>query len=175
MQKTCMRIFACCLFLLPGNALAFENVTPTEAYDMAASKTAYILDVRTPQEWLWVGHPGENAQGDGADLNGSIVNVPLAVYKKKKYRKTEALVENRRFIKEVKKLLAEDSAIITMCRSGGRSVLAALALADAGFTNVYNMQTGFEDSSDSNGYRSVNGWKIDGLPYNYSADGMYPK
>ena len=55
----------------------------------------------------------------------------------------------------------------------GRSVLSAQALEEAGFTNVYTIQTGFEGGSDSNGYCTVNGWKIDGLPYNYSNAGMY--
>jgi len=166
-------MFACILLLLTGNAFAFESVTPSEAYDMVVSGEACILDVRTPQEWLWVGHPGENEQGDGADLEGAVKNVPVYVYHKKKYSKAGALVENRRFVKEVKKILETDRTIITMCRSGSRSFLAALALEENGFTNIYNMQTGFEGSSDSNGYRSVNGWKINGLPYNYSDAGMY--
>jgi len=85
------------------------------------------------------------------------------------------LAENRRFAKDVQKLLAYDDTIITLCRSGGRSIFAAIALEEASFTNVYNIKTGFEGSSDDNGYRSVNGWKNDGLPYNYSDTGMYTR
>ena len=174
-MKTLIGAFIAASCLLAANAFAYENVTPSEAYDMVVGDGAYILDVRTQEEWMWVGHPGINKQGDGANLEDHVLNISIAIYKKKKYRKTGLLVENRRFAKDAQKLLAHDDIIITMCRSGGRSILAALALEEAGFTNVYNMQTGFEGSSDSNGYRAVNGWKIDGLPYNHSAEGMYPK
>ena len=47
------------------------------------------------------------------------------------------------------------------------------ALEAAGYTSVMNMLTGFEGGKDSDGYRTVNGWKVDGLPYNYSRDGGY--
>lgn len=35
------------------------------------------------------------------------------------------------------------------------------------------MLTGFEGSKDSRGYRTKNGWAIDGLPYAYSGAGAY--
>ena len=133
---------------------------------------AFILDVRTPQEWNWVGHPGKNNKNEGEDLDGNVLNVAIFVYHEG-YSKGDILILNTQFVKDVKRLLNKDATIITMCRSGGRSKMAALALEAAGFTNVYNMLTGFEGDKDEYGYRTLNGWKVDGLPYNYSGDGDY--
>ena len=44
---------------------------------------------------------------------------------------------------------------------------------EAGFANVLNMATGFEGGKDALGYRTVNGWKVDGLPYNFNTEGAY--
>ena len=155
-----------------GNAFAYGDVYPSDAADMVTNGGAFILDVRTPQEWNWVGHPGENNLGEGAELEGYVLNVAYMVYHEG-YRKSDVLIVNTQFVKDVKRLLNKDVAIITMCRSGKRSVMAAEALEDAGFTDVYSMLTGFEGKKDDRKYRTINGWKVDGLPYNYSGIGDY--
>jgi rhodanese-related sulfurtransferase len=160
------------LLAFAGNAFAYNDVDPSTAYDMVAQQGAYILDVRTPQEWNWVGHPGANKLGDGAALEGYVLNVSYMVYHEG-YSNGGTMIVNTQFVKDVSRLLGKNVAIITMCRSGSRSVKAALALEAAGFTNVYNMQTGFEGGKDASGYRAVNGWKVDGLPYNFSGVGNY--
>jgi rhodanese-related sulfurtransferase len=58
-----------------------------------------------------------------------------------------------------------------MCRSGQRSVEALKDLENAGYKNLYNMKYGFEGSTDINGYRTLNGWKVEGLPYTFSGAG----
>ena len=35
------------------------------------------------------------------------------------------------------------------------------------------MLTGFEGEKDDAGYRTISGWKVDGLPYNFSGIGNY--
>jgi rhodanese-related sulfurtransferase len=105
-------------------------------------------------------------------LDGHILNIAYEVYHEG-YSKSDVLIVNTQFVKDVERLLNKDAAIITMCRSGVRSVRAALALEAAGFTNVYNMLTGFEGGTDNSGYRTKNSWKVDGLPYNYSGVGDY--
>lgn len=155
-----------------GTVFAYDDVTPSGAADMVENDGAFILDVRTPQEWNWVGHPGINKIGEGPYLDGRVLNVAYEVYHEG-YSNGDVLIVNTQFVKDVKNLLDKETAVITMCRSGVRSVRAALALEEAGFKNVYNMLTGFEGSTDANGYRTVNGWKIDGLPYNYSGVGDY--
>lgn len=172
MKKQVIAILLLALMAFAGNAFAFTDVTPSEADDMVANDGAFILDVRTPQEWNWVGHPGQNKLGDGAYLEGHVLNVAYEVYHEG-YSKGDVLIVNTQFVKDVKRLLSKDTAIISMCRSGGRSVSAANALEAAGFTNVYNMLDGFEGKTDSSGYRTMGGWKVEGLPYNYSGIGDY--
>ena len=156
-----------------GNALAYEgDIYPEDAASAVEEDGAYILDVRTPQEWNWVGHPGENKSGSGDYLEGRVLNVAYEVYHEG-YSKGDVLIVNTQFVKDVERILGKDAYIITMCRSGGRSVKAAEALEAAGFTNVWNMLNGFEGQKDGDGYRTLNGWKVDGLPYNYSGVGDY--
>lgn len=172
MKKQIVLIVMLALMAFAGNAFAYSDVTPSETDGMVENEGAFILDVRTPQEWNWVGHPGKNKLGDGNYLDGYVLNVAYKVYHEG-YSKGDVMIVNTQFVKDVETSLSKDSVIITMCRSGKRSIAAALALEAAGFTNVYNMLTGFEGGSDNNGYRTKNGWKVDGLPYNYSGVGDY--
>ena len=167
-----------------ANAFAYDDVTPfeaasmveatsmIEATSMVENEAIFILDVRTPQEWNWVGHPGPNKLDEGDYLTGHVLNVAYKVYHEG-YSKGDILIVNTEFVKDVERLLSKDAVIITMCRSGKRSAEAARALEAAGFTSVYNMLTGFEGEKDDSGYRTINGWKVDGLPYNYSGVGDY--
>jgi rhodanese-related sulfurtransferase len=167
-MKKLILIFAALCLAIP--ALAYDDVTPTEAYVLATSApNIYILDVRTSSEWIWVGHPGVNKLNSGVELEEKVVNVSVMI------SLMNELVDNPFFIKSVEQRFPdkENVTLITMCRSGGRSVTAAKALEAAGFQNVMNMLTGFEGSKDINGYRTLNGWKVDGLPYNYSSEGAY--
>ncbi len=172
MRRPFFAIVMLALLVSAANTFAYEEVTPSESAEMVLNEGAFILDVRTPSEWNWVGHPGENKLGEGAVLNGYVYNVAYKVYHKG-FKKGDTLIINKKFVKDVKKLFDEDAAIIVMCRSGKRSASAAAALDAAGFSNVYDMLTGFEGGKDDAGYRTVNGWKINGLPYNYSTTGAY--
>ncbi len=171
MKRQIIALVMSALMAFAWNAFAYDDVTPSETAEMVADG-AFILDVRTPQEWNWVGHPGKNKLGEGVYLEGHVLNVAYEVYHEG-YSNGDVLIVNSQFVKDVERLLNKDVFIITMCRSGVRSVRAALALEAAGFTNVYNMLTGFEGGTDSSGYRTKNGWKVDGLPYNYSGVGDY--
>lgn len=155
-------------FLGAAAAQAYTDITPAEARAWAASDTnVYILDVRTEAEWRWVGHPGKNKLGDGDDLVGKVVNIAYMIDTK------GGFAVNPSFVSDVAEVFASnpDVVLITMCRSGQRSIAAALALEAVGFANAYNMVTGFEGGSDSLGYRTKNGWKVDGLPYTTSGAG----
>jgi rhodanese-related sulfurtransferase len=55
--------------------------------------------------------------------------------------------------------------LVFLCRSGQRSIAAAIAASQAGFT-AYNVLEGFEGEPDRYGERTVNGWKNRGLPTN---------
>uniref|UniRef100_UPI0040565F1B rhodanese-like domain-containing protein n=1 Tax=Candidatus Electronema sp. TaxID=2698783 RepID=UPI0040565F1B len=139
-------------------ASAYDNLTPLVSHDAVVHDGAYILDVRTAAEFIWVGHP----------------NVPNVVNVSWKIEKKGAFITNPSFVTDVNDTFgnAKDTHLILMCRSGVRSLAAAAALEAAGYTNVSNMLDGFEgEGKDQYGYRTVNGWKNSGLPGHTSAVG----
>jgi rhodanese-related sulfurtransferase len=143
-------------------------VTAKEAYDMYQKNPDKIkvLDCRTPQEYAFVGHAA------------MAVNVPVKfmTYKWDAKKKSYAMKENGKFVKEVKKIFKPTDTILDMCRSGDRSAVAANQLAKAGYKHVYSVTDGFEgdmikDANDpNNGKRMKNGWKISGAPWTYTLD-----
>lgn len=143
-------------------------LTAREAYQKwkAAPDKAIILDVRTPEEYLFVGH---------AEMAW---NVPLAAqsYRWDAEKELFPMRPLPDFIDRVRKVADRDDTLLVMCRSGGRSAMAVNLLAKAGFKNVYNITDGFEGDSvkdmDSvfQGQRLVNGWKNSALPWTYKVD-----
>ncbi len=143
-------------------------VTATEAYEMwkAAPDKIKIVDVRTPEEFIFVGHPN------------MAWKVPIATQSDqwdadKQQFPMQILPD---FVARVQKVAGPDDTLLVMCRSGGRSAMAVNLLAKAGFSNVYTITDGMEGDSvkdpDSvfNGKRLVNGWKNSGLPWTYRVD-----
>jgi rhodanese-related sulfurtransferase len=56
--------------------------------------------------------------------------------------------------------------VLFLCRSAARSKLAAVAAAQAGFPNAYDLLEGFEGDKDGSGHRkTVTGWCFRGLPW----------
>jgi len=56
--------------------------------------------------------------------------------------------------------------ILVMCRSGGRSAIAANLLAKAGFTKVYNIIDGMEGDGNGDSDSVVQGgWKNSSCPW----------
>ena len=123
----------------------------------------HILDCRTPQEYVFVGHAP------------MAVNIPSMFMtltfdaKKKSYK----MAVNKDFVALVKKRFKMDDTIFIMCRSGGRSARSVNLLAKAGFKKAHNIIDGFEGDkvkdkgSYYNGKRLVNGWKNSGAPWTY--------
>jgi rhodanese-related sulfurtransferase len=140
-------------------------VTAKEAYEKwkAEPDKVKILDVRTPEEFLFVGHPT------------MAWKIPVAVQiyewdpEKKKYPMKPLLD----FVSRVSEVAKPDDTLMVMCRSGGRSAIAVNFLAKAGFKNVHNIIDGMEgDPVDDpgcvfHGMRLRNGWKISGCPWTY--------
>lgn len=139
-----------------------------EAYLMwrAKPKEVVILDVRTPEEYSYVGH---------AEM---AVNVPVmlgtGVFEPEK--KAYALAANPDFAAQVSKRLDKKATILVMCRSGQRAAAAVNLLAKDGFTNVYNIVDSFEGdmvTDPESVYlhkRMKNGWKNYNLPWTYALD-----
>ncbi len=170
MKKVAGILFVLLILLgLQSAALAYDNIMPLDAYNMAVSDpNVYILDVRTAEEWIWVGHPGMNKLGEGIGLQGKVFNVAYDKYH------ADVLTVNPTFIKDVNEIFGSnpDVVLITMCRSGVRSQSAAALLEAAGYRAI-NMLTGFQGGTDSRGYRTKNGWVINQLPYTFSGAGAY--
>lgn len=143
-------------------------LTAKEAFAVWQSDPEHVrvLDVRTPEEYMFVGH-GEMA-----------VNIPLSLqtYDWDAEKEHFAMKPNPDFLAQVQAWAQPGDKILVMCRSGGRSAKAVDKLAEAGFTNVYSIVDGMEgdavkdpDSADK-GKRTVNGWKNAGNPWTYKVD-----
>lgn len=148
-------------------------VTAKEAYQQwkAAPQDVKILDVRTPGEYIFVGHPAMAR------------NVPLLLlqYEWNAQANAPAMKPNPEFVAQVKQRFKKTDTILVICRSGGRSAKAVNTLAKAGFKNVYNVTDGFEGDTVKDrgslfrGKRMKNGWKNSGCSWTYDlrAELMY--
>lgn len=125
-----------------------------------------VLDVRTPEEYIFVGHAPMAR------------NIPIRVLNQELTAKNRKPVmePNPDFVSQVKRDYKVSDTILVMCRSGGRSAMAVNLLAEAGFIKVYNITDGFEGDavkdpeSYYNGKRVKNGWKNSGAPWTYNLD-----
>jgi rhodanese-related sulfurtransferase len=143
-------------------------VTAREAYEKwkAAPEKVMILDVRTHEEFIFVGHAN------------MAWNIPVAAqtYRWDADKKEFPMEPLPDFVARVRKVAKPDDTLMVMCRSGGRSALAVNALGRAGFKTVYNITDGMEGDvvkdpdSVFHGQRLVNGWKNSGLPWTYHID-----
>jgi rhodanese-related sulfurtransferase len=143
-------------------------LTASEGYGkwLAAPDRIKVFDVRTLEEYLFVGHAP------------MAWNIPLMVQTHEWDAEKGHFVmqPNPDFLAQAKAAAAPDDTILVMCRSGGRSAKAVNLLAEAGYTNVYSITDGMEgDAIDDpqsvfNGQRLRNGWKNSGLPWTYEPD-----
>lgn len=143
-------------------------VTAKEAYEKwkAEPEKVKILDVRTPEEYLFVGHPA------------MAWNIPfmLQTYQWDESKRKLPMKPSPDFLSQVKEVAKPTDTLLVMCRSGGRSAKAANQLAEAGFQNVYSIVDGMEGDvvddpgSVFQGQRMKNGWKNAGLPWTCALD-----
>jgi rhodanese-related sulfurtransferase len=124
---------------------------------LQADPKAVLIDVRTKAEWSFVGVP------DLSPLGRRVVMVEWQSF-------PESRVDGQ-FADRLTAMLAaagtsKDDALYFICRSGGRSRMAAEAMSDAGFQRCLNVAEGFEGPLDNTRHRgSVAGWKAAGLPW----------
>ena len=143
-------------------------VTAKEAYDMwqADPEGVKILDVRTPEEWVFTGHPPM----------ATLVPCAFLAYVWDEKKQGFPWSMNPDFVALVKERFSEDDTLLVTCRSGGRGAMAVNMLAAAGFTKAYNILDGLEGDKvhdpDSvfDGMRRKNGWQMSGLPWTYDLD-----
>lgn len=122
------------------------GVAPQAAWQLVLDGKAQLVDVRSAEERKFVGH------------------VPNSLHVA--WATGTALTRNPRFVRELEAKVAKHSVVLLLCRSGKRSVLAAQAATNAGFTQVFNVLEGFEGEIDAQQHRGVSdGWRHHGLPW----------
>jgi rhodanese-related sulfurtransferase len=135
-----------------------ESLSVEETWARLESDAGSVLiDVRTGAEWAFVGLP---------DLS-SLGKRPVLV----EWQDFPAGQQNTAFVDRLGEALAaigahKDDELFFVCRSGGRSLSAARAMAAAGFSRCRNVADGFEGPLDPNRHRgTLGGWKAKGLPW----------
>jgi rhodanese-related sulfurtransferase len=138
-------------------------LTAREAYEkwQAEPDKVKIIDVRTPEEYLFVGHPA------------IAWKIPVATqsYQWDAEKKQFPMTPLPDFVSRVSEMAKPDDTLMVMCRSGGRSAIAANLLAQAGFKNVYNIIDGMEGDANADSDQVAqaqplrDGWKNSGCPW----------
>jgi rhodanese-related sulfurtransferase len=141
-----------------GGEVHIDSLSVEETWaSLQRDRDSVLIDVRTSAEWTYVGLP---------DLS-SVGKRPVLV-------EWQTFPGNRRdpaFVDRLSTALAaigarKDSELLFICRSGGRSLEAARAMAAAGYSRCRNVADGFEGPLDPNRHRgSLGGWRAKGLPW----------
>lgn len=124
---------------------------------LTTESNSLLVDVRTRAEWAFVGVP---------DLSGLQKTVIF-----EDWQQYPSMAVNPDFntkLQEAVTALGGDSgtALYFLCRSGVRSIAAATAASEAGFSRCYNVTGGFEGPPDAEGHRgTIDGWKAKALPW----------
>jgi rhodanese-related sulfurtransferase len=116
---------------------AGELIAADQAMRLAMSGEIVVVDVRSPQEWQQTGVPAGARLVTIHQPDGLIGFIDAM---------GDALGEDR------------DRPIALICARGNRSSVASSALAEAGYTQVYNIREGMFGSPDGPG------WLARGLP-----------
>lgn len=125
--------------------LPIVRITPEEAHERVTRDGARYVDVRTEEEFD-EGHPA------GA------FNVPWEI------ESEDGPVNNADFLSVMNAAFAKDAPLVIGCRTGRRSLEAAEALTDDGFTNVVDQRAGWEGTKDPFGRFLEKGWSRLDLP-----------
>lgn len=133
------------------------DITSTQAWEiLRLDPKAALIDVRTIPEWTFVGLP------DLSTLEKSPVKVSWRIY--------PTMQVNPDFVAQVEREVPDKkSPLLFLCRSGGRSLDAAVAMTEAGYLKCYNIMDGFEGVCDAVSHRGeISGWKSSYLPWEQS-------
>lgn len=130
------------------------DVTPQEAWDMLEKdQDAVLVDVRTNAEWSYVGVTNLSA------LDKETHYIAWKIF--------PSMDVNPDFVTDVRAIAPNKNApVLSICRSGVRSIASSRALTEAGYSKAYNVLEGFEGDPDKAEHRgATGGWKVRGLPW----------
>jgi len=141
-----------------GSAVQIENVPVLEVWArLTGDPQSVMIDCRTRAEWAFVGLP------DLSGIGKQLLTVEWQTFPDNRI--------NPQFVAELSSYLdavgvKKDAEIFFICRSGGRSRMAAQAMAEAGYERCRNVTEGFEGPLDPLRHRGrASGWKVAGLPW----------
>jgi rhodanese-related sulfurtransferase len=181
------------VFMLVGAATvsAWEYIHAEDAYVLLQQEDVYLVDVRTPSEWHWIGHPGPqtiNGTVEGAFLEGKVIHIPYWQWGyDEKTQSWTFFKDTSHFDEQVVRAFDPGDTLIIMCKTDGRGGMAAdqlepnppepsflvlKRLAELGYYSLYNLGGGFMGSKVHNDIPYV-GWQPSGLPYNTSDEGIW--
>ena len=125
----------------------FGASTPIETqFIQLNASSAFIVDVRTRAEWIYVGSVPGSVQIEWQSFPTGEVNSS--------------------FLDQLQQNVPDDAYVLFLCRSGARSHAAASLASNAGFSKAINVIDGFEGDKDTSGHRGkTSGWKFSGLPW----------
>ena len=128
------------------------TITSNEAWSLLKDNPeTVLLDVRSMVEWAYVGIP------DLASINKDVVTIEWSKMTGQ---------PNAAFSKQLEQAIPKDKKLLVICRAGVRSHAACQAAEQLGYTDVYNIEDGFDGALDENGHRkSISGWCASGLPW----------
>ena len=130
--------------------MSVTRVSPEDARKLVADEGYVYVDVRSVPEFQ-AGHP------TGA------YNVPW------KHMDARGAVDNEDFLPVMEKAFGKDAKLVLGCRSGGRSLQAAHALAHAGFAHLVDQRAGYMGTMGPTGEPEP-GWAPSGLPTSQEAE-----
>lgn len=137
-----------------------DELSPPDAHAaLTADPSSILVDVRTRAEWTFTGMPDLSALGK------DVLPVEWASF--------PSMAPNPRFYDEVLSKAGGrlPGRLFFICRSGGRSMAAARAVAAESAARGHpvhctNVAEGFEGDLDDAQHRNTrNGWKVHGLPW----------
>jgi rhodanese-related sulfurtransferase len=141
-----------------ADGVGIEDVPVESVWARLENDAASLLiDVRTRAEWAFVGVP------DLAEIGKRVVTIEWQTFPD---NRIDAEFAGRLSAMLESAGVGKDAELFFICRSGGRSRMAAEAMAATGFSRCRNVADGFEGPLDSSRRRGgVAGWKFAGLPW----------
>ncbi len=144
--------------MLSMEIVHIEDVPVEDVWSrLKEDSAALLIDVRTRAEWAFVGLP------DLSEIGKRVLTVE---WQTSPETQIDAAFPER--LSEVLDAAGanKDSELFFICRSGGRSRMAAEAMANAGYRRCRNVADGFEGPLDADRHRGqVAGWKAAGLAW----------
>jgi rhodanese-related sulfurtransferase len=146
------------MLLENSETVHIPDVSVAETWDrLKAEKRAVLVDVRTNAEWAFVGIP------DLSSLGKRVLAVEWQTF-------PDSRVDPD-FAARLSAALSsagagKDDEVFFICRSGGRSRMAAEVMTAEGFRHCRNVADGFEGPLDADRHRGlIGGWKAAGLAW----------